>query len=59
MVRRALKVADFFRGHGAASRKDNAGHLSLGQLKVMSAIEQRRTAARGGHVAACERCEHV
>ena len=59
MVRPALEVADIFRGHGAAWRQANAGHLSLGQLKVMSAIEQCRTAALGGHVAACERCEHM
>ena len=31
-----------------------AGHVSLGQLKVMSAIENCRTAALGGHVARCE-----
>ena len=59
MVRPALEVADIFRGHGAAWRQANAGHLSLGQLKVMSAIEQCRTAALGGHVAACKRCEHM
>jgi hypothetical protein len=46
-----LEVADIFRGHGAAWRKLNAGHVSLGQLKVMSAIESCRTAALGGHVA--------
>jgi hypothetical protein len=33
--------------------------LSLGQLKVMSAIEQCRSAALGGHVLACENCEHT
>ena len=33
--------------------------VSLGQLKVMAAIERCRTAALGGHGAACERCEHV
>jgi hypothetical protein len=49
-------VADIFRAHGAAFRRDRAGHLSLGQLKVMSAIERCRTAALGGHVAACEDC---
>ena len=32
------------------------GHLSLGQLKVMSAIEQCRSAALGGHVLRCEGC---
>jgi hypothetical protein len=29
-------------------------HLSLAQLKVMSAIEQCRSAALGGHVLLCE-----
>jgi hypothetical protein len=32
--------------------------VSLGQLKVMSAIENCRTAALGGHVARCEKCAH-
>jgi putative transposase/transposase-like zinc-binding protein len=59
MARAALEVADIFRDHGAAWRRANAGHVSLGQLKVMSAIERCRTAALGGHVAACERCEHT
>src|SRR3984893_5594827 len=54
MSRPALEVADIFRGHGAAWRAANAGHVSLGQLKVMSAIEDCRTAALGGHVARCE-----
>jgi hypothetical protein len=59
MPRPALEVADIFRGHAAAWRKANAGHVSLGQLKVMAAVERCRTAALGGHVAACERCEHT
>ena len=54
MPRPALEVADIFRDHGAAWRAVNAGHVSLGQLKVMSAIEDCRTAALGGHVARCE-----
>jgi Putative transposase/Transposase zinc-binding domain len=54
-----LEVADIFRGHGSAWRKANAGHVSLGQLKVMSAIESCRTAALGGHVARCEKCAHT
>jgi hypothetical protein len=45
MARPALEVADVFRNHGAVWRKANAGHVSLGQLKVMSAIESCRTAA--------------
>jgi hypothetical protein len=57
--RPSLEVADIFRGHGPAWRRANAGHVSLGQLKVMSAIESCRTAALGGHVARCEKCAHT
>jgi Putative transposase/Transposase zinc-binding domain len=57
--RPALEVADIFRDHGAAWRSANAGHVSLDQLKVMSAIERCRTAALGGHVARCEDCSHT
>jgi hypothetical protein len=53
-----LEVADVFHRHGAAWRKANAGHLSLGQLQVMSAIEHCRSAALGGHVERCEDCGH-
>jgi hypothetical protein len=52
----ALEVADIFRGHGPAWRSAQRGHLSLGQLKVMSAIEQCRSAALGGHVLRCDGC---
>ena len=52
-----LEVADVFRSHGPAWRA--TAHLSLGQLKVMSAIEQCRTAALGGHVLRCSGCEHI
>ncbi len=60
MGRPALEVVDIFRDHGAAWRKANRGHASLGQLKVMSAIETCRTAALGGHVLRCENgaCGH-
>ncbi len=58
MARERLEVADIFRAHGPAWRSANAGHVSLGQLKVMSAIERCRTAALGGHVAACQDCGH-
>jgi hypothetical protein len=58
MPRERLEVADIFRAHGAAWRRARAGHLSLGQLKVMSAIENCRTAVLGGHVAACQDCGH-
>ena len=59
MSRPALEVADIFRDHGAAWRRANAGHVSLDQLKVMTAIERCRTAALGGHVARCENCAHT
>jgi hypothetical protein len=59
MLRPALEVADIFRDHGAAWRQANAGHVSLGQLKVMAAIERCRTAVLGGHVARCEDCAHT
>jgi hypothetical protein len=53
-----LEVADVFHRHGADWRRANAGHLSLSQLQVMSAIEQCRSAALGGHVERCEDCGH-
>ena len=59
MLRPALEVADIFRDHGAAWRAANAGHLSLDQWKVMTAIERCRTAALGGHVERCEKCSHT
>jgi hypothetical protein len=59
MGRPALEVADIFRAHGPAWRQAQHGHLSLGQLKVMSAIEQCRSAALGGHLLRCHACEQV
>jgi hypothetical protein len=57
-VRADLEVADIFRAAGPAYRAAHAGHLSLSQLKVMTAIENCRTAALGGHVEACTDCGH-
>lgn len=57
-MRASLEVADIFRSAGPAYRAAHAGHLSLGQLKVMTAIENCRTAALGGHVEACDDCGH-
>ena len=61
MARPRFEVADIFRRHGIAWREANRGHVSLGQLKVMSAIERCRTASLGGHVARCENeaCSHT
>lgn len=58
-MRPSLEVADILRAHGEAFRRAHAGRLSLGQLKVMSAIEACRTAELGGHVARCEACERL
>lgn len=57
-MRASIEVADIFRAAGPAYRANHAGHLNLGQLKVMAAIETCRTAALGGHVEACEDCGH-
>jgi hypothetical protein len=54
--RPALELADIFRTHGPAWQAAQRGHLSLGQLKVMSAIVQCRSAALGGHLLRCEGC---
>ena len=61
MSRPSLEIADIFRDHGRAWREANRGHVSLQQMKVMSAIERCRTAALGGHVARCENgtCGHT
>jgi Zn finger protein HypA/HybF involved in hydrogenase expression len=56
--RQTLEVADIFRAQGQVWRQAHAGHISLGQLKVMSAIETCRSAALGGHVLRCSACEH-
>jgi len=58
MSKQALEVADIFRAQGPAWRQTHAGHISLGQLKVMSAIEACRSAALGGHVLQCQSCDH-
>jgi Putative transposase/Transposase zinc-binding domain len=59
MSRPKLEVADIFRRHGEAWRVANAGHISLPQRRVMSAIGACRTAALGGHVEQCEKCAHT
>jgi hypothetical protein len=49
----ALELADVFRNHGDAYRRDHAGHLGRVERRVMNAVELCRTAALGGHVEAC------
>jgi len=55
----AIEVADIFRSHGPAWRETHAGHISLDQLKVMSAIERCRTAELGGHLLCCQDCGEI
>jgi hypothetical protein len=55
----SLEVADIFRAEGPGYRSAQAGRLSLAQLKVMSAIQNCRTAALGGHVDGCDDCGYL
>ena len=57
MPRTSLEVADIFRGYGRDWRATQQGHLSLNQLKVMSAIERCRSAPLGGHKLHCPHCD--
>ena len=52
----ALEVADVFRRHGEAFRRDRAVHLGRVERRVMAAIEACRTAALGGQVEQCGEC---
>src|SRR3954468_5242798 len=58
MDRPKLEVADIFRRYGAAYREQHADSMSVAQRRVMSAIEQCRTAALGGHLERCDACGH-
>lgn len=57
-MRPALEVADVFRRHGPVYRLAHDGHLGRIERRVMSAIELCRTPALGGHVEACDDCDH-
>jgi hypothetical protein len=59
LSRPILEVADIFRAAGPAYRLTRVGHLSFGQLRVMSAVEACRTAALGGHLTRCEDCAYA
>lgn len=58
MDRPKLEVADIFRRYGTAYRGQHADSMSVAQRRVMSAIEQCRTAALGGHLERCDECGH-
>jgi hypothetical protein len=51
-----IELAEIFRQHGPAYRDKFRGRLPASHLKVMTAIEQCRTEALGGHVYICDAC---
>ena len=57
-MRPTLEVADIVRAHGEAFRQAHAESLSVGQKRVLHAIECCRTAALGGHLERCDQCGH-
>ena len=58
MPRGAAEVASVFRRYGDAYRQRHGCSLSTAQRRVMTAIEQCRMAALGGHVEQCDACGH-
>ena len=58
MARAGPEVADIFRRYGTAYRETHGASLCAAQRRVMRAIELCRTAALGGHVERCDRCDH-
>jgi hypothetical protein len=58
VARPKLEVADVFRRYGEAYRQEHDASLSSAQRRVMSAIEECRTAALGGHAEQCDTCGH-
>ena len=58
-MRASLEVADILARFGDTYRQAHKGHLSLSQLKVMSAVVSCRTAVLGGHVEGCTKCDHT
>jgi len=53
-----LEVADVFRGEADSFLRQTGKHLSLAQKRTFAAISACRTAALGGHVVACDHCDH-
>src|SRR5246500_3280278 len=57
-MRPTLEVADIVRAHGDEFRRKHAASLSIGQKRVLRAIERCRTAVLGGHLERCDQCGH-
>ena len=58
MSRPRLEVADVFRHYGEDFHSRGGNSLTALQRRVMTAIEQCRTAALGGQIEQCDRCGH-
>src|SRR3978361_2489746 len=58
MPREGLEVAGVFRRFGPGFRKQYGALLSVARWRAMTAIENCRTAALGGHVERCGDCGH-
>jgi hypothetical protein len=52
-----IEIADIFKKYGKTYI--NKYKLPLQNLKVMSAIEDCRTAKLGGHIEVCDNCRHI
>jgi len=56
--RNRLEVADIFRGESASFGREYGDRLSSSQQRVYRDIQTCRTAVLGGHVRACDGCDH-
>jgi hypothetical protein len=56
MAPHRLEVADVFREHGGAYLAENG--ISVDQKRVLRDVAVCRTAALGGHMKRCNRCDH-
>lgn len=56
--RPSLEVADVFRSEAVSFLRDHGHRLSPQQRRVFSDIQACRTAVMGGHVRACDHCDH-
>jgi hypothetical protein len=54
-----IELAEIFRQHGPAYRDKFRGRIPASHLQAMTAIEQCRTEALGGHVYTCEQCQEI
>jgi Putative transposase/Transposase zinc-binding domain len=53
-----LEVADVFRGEADSFLREAGRRLSVAQHRTFAAIMACRTAVLGGHVVACDHCDH-